>query len=325
MKKISIVTPTFNQGQFIEQTIDSVLSQNYPNLEYIIMDGGSTDNTLDIIRKYEKYISYWESTKDNGQSHAINKGLQKSTGEIFNWLNSDDWYAENTLHRVASLFEDNTTTAVSGISNIWKQGNIVQQSSGTDVHEILAKTIGGARIDQPETFFSRTALQKMGLLNEQLHYVMDREWWIRYLLYFGQNSIQKTRETWVNFRIHDESKTHTSQTKFKQETWNLYYSIAVHYQLKEAAVFEQTFPATTIDLFNLPEKADMLLVQKSIHYFWYFQGCQCYAQNEYKVAQQFFRLVNPDLLVEKDKKEMEKIRFKMKMLPVFLKKIWNKR
>ncbi len=325
MKKISIVTPTFNQGQFIEQTIDSVLSQNYPNLEYIIMDGGSTDNTLDIIRKYEKHISYWESTKDNGQSHAINKGIQKSTGEIFNWLNSDDWYAENTLHRVASYFEDNTTTAVSGISNIWKQEKIVQQSAGTDVHETLAKTIGGARIDQPETFFSRTALQKMGLLNEQLHYVMDREWWIRYLLYFGQNSIQKTTETWVNFRIHDESKTHTSQAKFKQETWNLYYSMAAHYHLKEAATFEPTFPVSKIDLFNLPEKVDTILLQKSIHYFWYFQGCQCYAQNEYKAAQQFFRIVNPDFLLEKDKNEMEKISFKMKMLPVFLKKLWNKR
>lgn len=90
-KKISIVTPSFNQGEYLEETIDSVLSQKYPNLEYIIMDGGSKDNSVDIIKKYEKYLTYWESKPDRGQSHAINKGLKKCNGEIFNWLCSDDY------------------------------------------------------------------------------------------------------------------------------------------------------------------------------------------------------------------------------------------
>ena len=90
--KISIVTPSYNQGDFLEQTILSVLNQNYPNLEYIIIDGGSTDKSMEIIKKYEKYISYWISEKDNGQADAIKKGFRKSSGEIFAWINSDDNY-----------------------------------------------------------------------------------------------------------------------------------------------------------------------------------------------------------------------------------------
>jgi glycosyltransferase involved in cell wall biosynthesis len=91
LPKISILTPSYNQGQYIEQTIQSILSQNYPNLEYIVIDGGSTDNTVEILKKYDQHITYWVSEKDRGQSHAINKGIEKCTGVLFNWLNSDDY------------------------------------------------------------------------------------------------------------------------------------------------------------------------------------------------------------------------------------------
>ena len=107
--KISIVTPSFNQGQYIEETIISVLSQNYPNLEYIIIDGGSTDNTIGIIKKYESRITYWVSKLVRCQSHAINKGLNKCTGNIFNWLNSDDWYMPGVLFKATNAFINNRT------------------------------------------------------------------------------------------------------------------------------------------------------------------------------------------------------------------------
>src|ERR1043165_3339789 len=103
--KISIVTPSFNQGRFLEETILSVLDQNYPNLEYIVIDGGSTDETLDVIRKYEDRITYWVSEKDRGQVHAINKGIEKTTGDIFGFLNSDDVYLPGTFKTVAEYFE----------------------------------------------------------------------------------------------------------------------------------------------------------------------------------------------------------------------------
>ena len=102
--KVSIVTPSFNQGHFIEETIRSVLDQDYPNIEYIIIDGGSTDDTVNVIKKYQGRLSYWESCRDRGQSHAINKGFEKCTGEIFNWLNSDDVLRPGSLRRIAERF-----------------------------------------------------------------------------------------------------------------------------------------------------------------------------------------------------------------------------
>src|SRR5882762_8349036 len=102
--KISIVTPSYNQGQYIEETIRSIIMQGYPNLELIIIDGGSKDNTVDIIRQYEKDIAYWVSEKDNGQTHAINKGFEKATGEILAYLNSDDIYMPYTFRLIAEMF-----------------------------------------------------------------------------------------------------------------------------------------------------------------------------------------------------------------------------
>lgn len=119
--KITLVTPSFNQGEFIEETIRSVLLQNYPNLEYIIIDGGSTDDTVAIIKKYEKYISYWISEKDKGQSEAINKGLKIATGEIFNWLNSDDYYAPGTLKNRRIVFGAVYGSCMWKINNFWER------------------------------------------------------------------------------------------------------------------------------------------------------------------------------------------------------------
>ena len=116
--KISIITPSYNQGQYIEQTILSVIGQGYPNLEYIIIDGGSTDNTVEIIKKYSDKISYWISEPDKGQSDALIKGLEKCTGDIFNWINSDDYFEENSFFNIAQYFIDHPSIAMlSGFCN----------------------------------------------------------------------------------------------------------------------------------------------------------------------------------------------------------------
>lgn len=323
MKKISIITPSFNQGQFLEQTIDSVLSQNYPNLEYIIMDGGSTDNSKEIIKKYEKHLHFWTSEKDNGQSDAINKGLKLVSGDIINWLNSDDYYAPNALHKVAEYFNDDNTLVVAGKSNIWKQNKINQQSSGTDIYSSVEKTIGFARIDQPETFFSKKAIDKMGLLNANLHYVMDREWWIRYLLLFGLNNIKKTDAILVNFRIHETSKTNNFQDAFMQENLNVYYTIARIYELEETTIFSSNFSVKEIPDF-IKTDAEKAIVRKSIHYFWLLQASIFYAQNDYKKAKQFLQIIQPEFLANEDKNELQKIKSRILFLPVFIKKILNK-
>jgi glycosyltransferase involved in cell wall biosynthesis len=118
LPKISIVTPSFNQGRFIEKTILSVIEQDYPNLEYIIIDGGSTDESVEIIKKYEKHLAYWVSEPDRGQSHAINKGFERATGEIFGWLNSDDWYHPGALKALAEAFAANPEAGVSRVNAV---------------------------------------------------------------------------------------------------------------------------------------------------------------------------------------------------------------
>jgi glycosyltransferase involved in cell wall biosynthesis len=210
--KISIITPSYNQGKYIEQTILSVLDQQYPNLEYIIIDGGSTDETLSIIKKYQSRITYWISEKDSGQSHAINKGLMKCTGIIFNWLNSDDWYEPGCLQSVASYFMANSAVqVVSGYENhIQIDGSIVL-SEGSFITGKLESTIEFCEIAQPSSFFKLSAIQNVGGVSEDLHYIMDGEMWVKLLLQYGQKGFYKIEKPLVNFRLHELSKT-TSNT-----------------------------------------------------------------------------------------------------------------
>jgi len=206
--KISIVTPSFNQGQYIEQTILSVLSQNYPNLEYIIIDGGSTDNTVEIIEKYESSITYWISEPDRGQSHAIKKGLKKCTGEIFNWLNSDDWYTPGALFEVANAFINNSSAQfVSGYENHVELNGNVNVHNGTFLKPSIEETIEFCEVTQPSTFFKLDAIRKVHGVSEDLHYIFDGEMWVKLLLQYGQSHFVKIKTVLVNFRLHSDSKT----------------------------------------------------------------------------------------------------------------------
>lgn len=236
--KISIVTPSFNQGQFLEQTIVSVLDQSYPNLEYIIIDGGSKDNSVDIIKKYEKHLVYWISTKDTGQSDAINKGLKRVTGEVFNWLNSDDYYCPGALRHIAECFANPNIYAVCGKSyNINPKGQS-EVSTGSYVEKgNLLNTIKHAHIEQPSTFFTRSAIDRMGYLSTKLHYIMDKEWWLKYLFNFGIENIVQTDTVLVNFRIHEQSKTMSGTANFYNDYATLLFSLAVERGLNQYADF----------------------------------------------------------------------------------------
>ncbi|MDN3655868.1 glycosyltransferase family 2 protein [Ferruginibacter paludis] len=206
--KISIVTPSFNQGKYIEETIRSVLLQNYPNLEYIIIDGGSTDESVSIIKKYEPWITYWETEPDRGQSHAINKGLEKCTGEIFNWLNSDDSYLHDTFYNVANAFiADPDLKVVSGFENHISSAGQLSLYQGTVLAETLEETIELCEISQPSTFFRLSCIMKVNGVSEDLHYIMDGEMWVKFLLMYGQVNFRKLKTTVVNFRFHENSKT----------------------------------------------------------------------------------------------------------------------
>jgi glycosyltransferase involved in cell wall biosynthesis len=181
--KISIVTPSFNQGQYLERTIQSVINQNYPNLEYIIIDGGSTDGSIDIIKKYEKYLTYWESKKDQGQYHAIQKGFAKSSGDLMAWINSDDIYHSRSLFTVAEIFstlpEINWLTG--NISFIDEEDRIVFSRKANRWSKFNVFNGEYIWIQQESTFWRRTLWEAAGsTLNLELNYAADFDLWIRF-------------------------------------------------------------------------------------------------------------------------------------------------
>lgn len=183
LPRISIVTPSYNQGDYLEQTILSVLEQNYPNMEHIIIDGGSTDSSLDIIKKYEKKLKYWVSEPDRGQSHAINKGLSHATGDLLVWLNSDDCLMPDALHEIARAFNAHPSAgAIVGIGRIVNAaGEVIYYKEPTDEISVesLYQWMDEGNFMQPSSYFSRRAWEECGPLDEEVHFAFELDFWLR--------------------------------------------------------------------------------------------------------------------------------------------------
>jgi hypothetical protein len=177
--RVSIVTPSFNQGQSIEETIRSVLLQGYPNLEYLVIDGGSTDCSVEIIKKYEPWLTYWVSEKDRGQSHAINKGFARSTGEIMAWLNSDDVYAPRTMETVAISMADELGCLLVGSGIGTTASDQLEGALDTRKPTWDEMIYEGRTFPQPSVFWTRDLWKSAGPLDEALYFVMDYEYWLR--------------------------------------------------------------------------------------------------------------------------------------------------
>ena len=202
--KLSIVTPSFNQGQFLEETILSVLNQNYPNLEYIIIDGGSTDETAEVIRRYEDHLAYWVSEKDRGQVHAINKGIERTTGEIFGFINSDDLYLPGTFAAVAEYFENHPQAE-------WVCGDTIMFGEGrgdefipTVVPKSAAHCLSWAyTAAQPGHFWKRELMA--GGFDEAWPYDFDHDLYVRLLL--DGHKCEYIARPFARYRLHEASKT----------------------------------------------------------------------------------------------------------------------
>ena len=207
MLKISIVTPSFNQGQFIEETINSVLSQDYGDIEYIIIDGGSTDNSVNIIKKYDSRFSYWVSEKDNGQTEAINKGLRRATGDIVAWLNSDDVYEPGTLAAVAKFFSERADVdMLYGDANIIDHdGRFLFHKKALPFDRLMGICIGyGLLITQPAAFWRKSVFEKIGYLDESFDFNMDGEFWSRVA---ANCRVEHLPQLLALQRYHDQAKT----------------------------------------------------------------------------------------------------------------------
>jgi glycosyltransferase involved in cell wall biosynthesis len=205
--RISVITPSLNQGQFLEQTIRSVLLQGYPDLEYIVIDGGSKDGSVEIIKRYEQWLAYWVSESDRGQSHAINKGLAKATAHIVAWLNSDDFYLPGTLKIIAeqAILYPNAGAWAGG-------GRQIDPETGKQLWERLPPALTHNEIlnwnryylPQPSCFLNRRVLGEKLYLNERYHMQMDFDLWLRISKEFEMIPINKILS--VNYR-HRQAKT----------------------------------------------------------------------------------------------------------------------
>lgn len=203
--KITVVTPSYNQGEFIERTILSIISQNYPNLEYFIIDGGSTDNTVEIIKKYQDKIDYWVSEKDRGQTDAINKGMRRATGDIVCWINSDDVLLPNALLTVREyVLKYPKVDFFNGITiEIDKDDNILK-CTGIIINKWLFKH-GAKNISQQGMFWKRRLFEEVGFLDESFHALMDLEFQIR--IYELNKSIKLINKPLGAIRIYADTKT----------------------------------------------------------------------------------------------------------------------
>lgn len=223
MTLVSIITPSYNQASYLEQTIRSVLEQDYPRIEYIVMDGASTDGSVEIIRKFESRLVYWESVKDSGQADAINKGFARATGEIVAWLNSDDYYLPGTVGKAVKIFEENPDVVLVygdmlAVDEHGKTFNTLNYKQLT-LEDLLCFQI----IGQPAVFMRRSALQKASGLNLTFHFLLDHLLWIQIA---KQGRILHVDQTWSAARYHAEAKNVAKAAEFGREAFRILETIA---------------------------------------------------------------------------------------------------
>jgi len=218
---VSIVTPSFNQAPYLEATIRSVLEQDYPNLEYIIVDGGSTDGSLEIIRRYAHRLAWWVSEKDRGQTDAINKGFARAKGEILAWLNSDDTYQPGAVSEAAAFLQSRPEVGL-----VYGEANFIDENGHVIGHFPAAQTNyrrlrrGYVHIPQQAAFFRAELWRKVAPLDPSFYFAMDYDLWVRLA---ALAPIQYVPRTWANFRLHTQGKTIAADERCWPEMLRVHY------------------------------------------------------------------------------------------------------
>ncbi|HBA89858.1 MAG TPA: glycosyltransferase [Geobacter sp.] len=216
LPKITIVTPSYNQASFLEETIKSVILQEYPNLEYIILDGGSNDGSVEIIQKYAEHLTYWQSAKDNGQADAIARGFSMATGDIIAWLNSDDVLLPNALEKVGAYFAGHPEEecVVGGCLHIDEAGHVIQNRDRLPTFTYGVRVtfdkllFCGCGFNQPASFWKRSAFESAGGIDTSMRFCFDYDMFFRLA---RRRPFGVIKDFLACFRIHGESKTSTLQ------------------------------------------------------------------------------------------------------------------
>jgi glycosyltransferase involved in cell wall biosynthesis len=218
---VSIVTPSFNQARFLEATIQSVLSQDYPRIEYFIADGGSTDGSVDIIRKHASRLAGWVSEKDRGQTDAINKGFARASGQILAWLNSDDTYAPGAVMAAVRSFKASPDCGlVYGDANYIDDGGRIIGKFPAAQTDFARLRQGYVHIPQQAAFFRADLWKTWGPLDPSFYFAMDYDLWLRIA---RRAQVKYIPETWANFRLHAAAKTIADDDRCWPEMLRIHY------------------------------------------------------------------------------------------------------
>lgn len=218
---VSIVTPSFNQARYIEETIQSVLSQDYPQIEYLVLDGGSTDGTIDLIRKYADQLAYWVSEADGGQTAAINKGFGRAKGQVLAWLNSDDTYQPGAVAAAVSYLQRHPDVGmVYGDCNyIDESGAVIGKFHSAQTNYRLLRR-GYTHIPQQTMFFRADLWKQVGPLDPSFYFAMDYDLWTRIA---AHTQIKYIPQTWANFRLHTSGKSILADDRCWPEMLKVHY------------------------------------------------------------------------------------------------------
>lgn len=219
---VTIITPSYNQGRYLEETIQSVLSQDYPIIEYMVIDGASKDNTLNIIGRYEEKLAYWCSEPDRGQTDAINKGFARANGQILAWINSDDTYNPGAVSQAVAFLKEHPEVGVvySDLNFIDENSRVIRKfpAAQTDLSRLRQ---GYVHVPQPATFFRAEYWHQIGPLDPSFFFAMDYDLWVRLA---GVTQLKYLPgPVWANFRMHTDAKTINADERCWPEMLRVHY------------------------------------------------------------------------------------------------------
>jgi glycosyltransferase involved in cell wall biosynthesis len=292
--EISIITPSYNQGRYLEENIISVDNQGIRGIEHIVIDGGSTDNTKEVLKKYTDTLTYWVSEPDKGQSEAVNKGFVKTTGEIIGWLNSDDYYPEGALRAVMKAFSDPSVNVVCGNSILLSE-NGKQHKGPATMTQTRNKEfhLRFPDINQPATFFRRKIMAEFMPLNNSLHYIMDRELWIKYIQQYGFENIKTIEDKLVNFRYHSESKSSNKASEFDSEYATILHWFAKQHKFNSiAGLLESHYQLTHGYSYSFPKYPDKETTLNMLRFFLLKRGGLVFTKEQFDFAKKAYNLLD---------------------------------